>query len=145
MIVDGTQTYVQQAPWPQGVEPAEALPKAAVVTLLQLAHTVGLLGSINVFVLWAARKHLWSQPAIQERVVAALLTPLLFGDFLHIALTLWALGEERWDVSQWTGTLWVTVVTGLTLMIPRMAWHMGVGRYVERRDGHRHQHGALKH
>lgn len=129
------QTYIQQAPWPQGEVPEGPLPKAAVVTLLQLAHTVGLLGTINMFVLWAARRHLWSQPAIQEKIAAALLTPLLLGDFLHIALTLWALGEERWDVSRWEGTLWITIVTGLTLMIPRIAWHLGVGRYVERRDG----------
>ena len=103
--------------------------------MLQLAHTVGLLGMINIFILWAARKHLWSQPAIQEKVVAALFTPLLLGDFLHIVLTLWALGEDRWDVSRWEGTLWVTIVTGMTLMIPRVAWHLGMGRYVEGRDG----------
>ena len=105
------------------------------MTLLQLAHTVGLLGSINFFILWTARKQLWSQPAIQEKVVGALLTPLLLGDVLHIVLTLWALGEERRGVSQWEGTLWVTVVAGFTLMIPRMAWFLGVGRYVDARDG----------
>ena len=105
------------------------------MTLLQLAHTVGLLGSINFFILWTARKQLWSQPATQEKVVGALLTPLLLGDVLHIVLTLWALGEERWDVSQWEGTLWVTIVAGFTLMIPRMAWFLGVGRYVDARDG----------
>ena len=104
------------------------------MTLYQLAHTVSLLGGINFFVLWAVRKHLWSQPAIQEKVVGALLTPLIFGDFMHIALTLWALGDERWDISKWKGVLWVTIVSGLTLMIPRIAWHLGVGRYVEERD-----------
>ena len=106
------------------------------VTLLQLAHTCGLLGAINIFVLWAARKHLWSQPAIQEKIVGALLTPLLLGDILHITLTLWALGEERWDVTRWEGTLWVTIVAGLTLMVPRLTWYFGIGRYVDARDGH---------
>ncbi len=129
------QTYVQQAPWPQGTVPEGPLAKATVVTLFQLAHTVGLLGSINFCVLWAARKYLWSQPAIQEKVVRALLTPLLLGDFLHIALTVWALGEDKWDVNKWEGTLWITIITGFTLMIPRIAWHLGVGRYSERRDG----------
>lgn len=85
--------------------------------------------------LWAARKHLWSQPAIQEKVVGALLTPLLLGDFLHIVLTLWALGEGRWNISQWEGILWITIASGFTLMIPRIAWHLGIGRYVEARDG----------
>lgn len=126
---------MQQAPWPEGILPEDPLPKATLVTMLQLAHIVGLLGTINVFVLWTARKHLWSQPAIQEKVVSALLTPLLFGDFLHIGLTLWALGEERWNVGQWDGILWVTIVTGLTLLVPRIAWHLGMGRYMEARDG----------
>ena len=115
--------------------PEGPLPRATIVTLFQLAHTVGLLGFINFFVLWTARRHLWSYPAIQEKVVQALLLPLLLGDFLHIALTIWALGEDRWNVSQWEGMLWITIISGLTLMIPRMAWHLGIGRYVESRDG----------
>ena len=135
-ITTGAQTYVQQAPWPDGQVPEGPLPKATLVTLLQLAHTCGLLGVLNVFVLSAARKHLWSQPAIQEKIVGALLTPLLMGDILHIALTLWALGEERWDISRWEGTLWATIVAGLTLMVPRLAWYLGIGRYVDARDGH---------
>lgn len=133
--MDGMQTYVQQAPWPRGEAPDGPLPKATVVTLTQLAHTVGLLGALNFFLLRAARKHLWSQPAIQEKIVMALLTPLLLGDFLHIGLTLYALGEERWDVGQWEGMLWATVVLGLTLLVPRLAWYLGVGRYVGSRDG----------
>ena len=127
--------YIQQAPWPQGEIPQGPLPRAAVVTLLQLAHTVGLLGLLNFFILWAARKHLWSQPAIQEKVVGALLAPLLLGDFLHIFLTLWAIGDDRWQVQKWQGTLWITIVSGITLMVPRLAWHLGVGRYMDSRDG----------
>ena len=130
------KTYTQQAPWPDHELPQGALPRAAIVTLMQLAHTVGLLGSLNAFVLWAARKYLWSQPAIQEKVVGALLTPLLLGDFLHIFLTLWAIGDDRWDVQRWQGTLWITIITGIILMVPRLAWHLGVGRYMESRDGY---------
>lgn len=115
--------------------PDGPLPKATMVTMYQLAHTVGLLGLLNFFILWAVRKHMWSQPALQEKVVGALLLPLLFGDFIHIALTVWALGEDRWDVSKWDGLLWITIVSGLTLMIPRITWHMGIGRYVDSRDG----------
>ncbi|KAI0091989.1 hypothetical protein BDY19DRAFT_927816 [Irpex rosettiformis] len=131
------QVYRQQAPWPQGSSPSDPLDRATIVTLYQLAHTVSLLGWVNLFVLWAARKYLWSHPAIQEKVVGALLTPLLFGDFAHIALTLWALGEGRWNVSEWEGILWVTIISGVTLLIPRTAWHLGIGRYVDERDGRR--------
>ena len=56
------------------------------------------------------------------------------GDFLHIFLTLWAIGDDRWAVEKWQGTLWITIVSGFTLMIPRLAWHLGVGRYMESRD-----------
>ncbi|KAI0347238.1 hypothetical protein BDW22DRAFT_1351629 [Trametopsis cervina] len=129
------ETYEQQAPWPQGLRPHAPLARATLVTLYQLAHTVGLLGALNLCILWTVRKHLWSQPAIQEKVVRALLTPLLLGDFLHIGLTLWALGDERWDVGQWEALLWITILSGFTLMIPRIAWHLGIGRYVEARDG----------
>ncbi len=103
--------------------------------MMQFAHVVGLLGLINVFVLWAARQYLFGQPAIQEKIVGALLTPLLLGDVFHMTITLWALGEGRWDVRHWSGTLWVTMVSGITLLVPRVAWHLGIGRYVHHRDG----------
>lgn len=110
------------------------MPLATRVTLLQLGHVAGLLGLLNFFVLSACRKYLFSQPALQEKIVGALLKPLLLGDFLHIAITLWALGDSRWDIANWGGILWITVVTGLSLMIPRISWHMGIGRYVDARD-----------
>jgi len=126
----------QQAPWPSGTPPEAPLATATMVTLFQLAHVVGLLGSVNFYVLWTARRHLFGQPAIQEKVVGALLTPLLFGDVFHMYVTLWALGDQRWDVKEWSGTLWITMVTGVTLLVSRIAWHLGIGRYVHRRDGH---------
>lgn len=118
-----------------GIVPQEPLSLATHVTMVQLAHVVGLLGLINVFVLYAARRYLFGQPAIQEKIVGALLTPLLLGDLLHMGITWWALGEGRWDVKNWSGTLWVTMVSGITLLVPRIAWHLGIGRYVHNRDG----------
>ena len=64
---------------------------------------------------------------------------MLLGDVLHIVLTLWAIGDERWNVQKWQATLWVTIVSGFTLLIPRLAWHLGVGRYMESRDGQIHK------
>ncbi|EPQ59458.1 hypothetical protein GLOTRDRAFT_35098 [Gloeophyllum trabeum ATCC 11539] len=135
-IVDPKRTHDAQAPWPNGMPPSSPLPQATLVTLFQLAHVCALIGLINVFVLSAARKHLYSQPALQEKIVGALLTPLLCGDVLHLYVTLWALGPERWNVQEWGAVLWSTLLTGLTLIVPRIAWHLGIGRYVDKRDGH---------
>ena len=68
-------------------------------------------------------------------MVSALLTPLLIGDFLHLYLTLWALGDERWDFQNWSPMLIITVVLGLTLLVPRIMWQLGIARYVDSRDG----------
>ncbi|KAH9951637.1 hypothetical protein B0H21DRAFT_716847 [Amylocystis lapponica] len=133
-VIDPKQAHDQQAPWPPG-GPPDVMPLATRVTILQLAHVTGLLGLINIFVLFSCRKYLSAHPALQEKVVGALLFPLLVGDFLHIAITLWALGDSRWHITQWGGILWVTILSGFSLMIPRIMWHMGIGRYVDTRDG----------
>lgn len=133
-LADPKQVHDQQAPWPAGGPPKE-MPLATQVTILQLAHTTLLLGFINIAVLWACRKYLSSHLALQEKIVGALLAPLLLADFLHIGITLWALGDNRWDVANWGGILWITIVTGISLMVPRVTWHMGIGRYMHSRDG----------
>jgi len=102
---------------------------------MQLAHVCALLGVINMFVLSSARWNLHAFPDLQEKVVFSLLTPLLAGDFFHLYITLSALGDDRWNVRSWTPMLWITVLTGLSLMLPRIAWHLGVGRYMHSRDG----------
>ncbi|KAI6162998.1 hypothetical protein EDD17DRAFT_1570638 [Pisolithus thermaeus] len=92
------------------------------------------MGLINFFMLTAARRHLASQVIVQEKIVRALLIPLLIGDVVHLYVTLWALGDERWDVARWSPMLWTTIILGLTLMIPRVMWHLGVWRYMDSRD-----------
>ncbi|KAF6762261.1 hypothetical protein DFP72DRAFT_878393 [Ephemerocybe angulata] len=114
-----------QAPWPPGSTPFEVLPRPTLVTTLQLAH------------------HLHGNPALQEKLVFALLTPLLLGDIFHLYVTFWALGEERWAFWEWSPMLWTTVLLGFTLMIPRIAWHLGIGRYVDHRDAHYYKPSSL--
>ncbi|KAH9943484.1 uncharacterized protein BXZ73DRAFT_97524 [Epithele typhae] len=133
-IVNPKKAHDNQAPWPAGVAPPEPLTAATQVTILQLAHVVGLLGLINFFVLGAARKYLGAHPVLQEKIVGALLTPLLLADVVHISITWWALGESRWRVATWSSLLWITFLTGFSLLVPRVAWHMGIGRYVDSRD-----------
>ncbi|KAI0650761.1 hypothetical protein C8Q79DRAFT_998535 [Trametes meyenii] len=134
-MADPKKAHDAQAPWPAGGAPDGPLARATQVTMLQLAHVVGLLGLINFFVLGAARKYLFAHPALQEKIVCALLTPLLIADVVHMSITWWALGDHRWSIGEWSVLLWITFLTGLSLLVPRIAWHMGVGRYVDRRDG----------
>ncbi|KAF8138515.1 hypothetical protein EV363DRAFT_1208209, partial [Boletus edulis] len=115
-LCDPETAHNTQAPWSASSPPPAVLPKASIVTVIQLAH------------------HLASQPALQEKIVRALFIPLLIGDIMHIYVTLWALGDDRWDVSQWSPMLSVTVVLGISLMIPRVMWHLGIWRYVDARD-----------
>ncbi|KAF5333349.1 hypothetical protein D9611_002480 [Ephemerocybe angulata] len=140
---DPTTAHNAQAPWPPGSTPFEVLPRPTLVTTLQLAHVCALLGIINAFVLTAVRKHLHGNPALQEKLVFALLTPLLLGDIFHLYVTFWALGEERWAFWEWSPMLWTTVLLGFTLMIPRIAWHLGIGRYVDHRDAHYYKSSSL--
>jgi len=128
-------THDAQAPWEFSSPPPDELPKATLVTIIQLGHVCALIGVVNIFVLTTARRHLHTQPALQEKIVSSLLTPLLIGDCLHLHVTLWALGEHRWEFWNWSPMLVTTIGLGLTLMIPRIAWHLGIGRYVDRRDG----------
>lgn len=102
--------------------------------MVQLAHVCALLGVINIFVLRAVRKHLGGQPALQEKILGALLTPLVMGDVMHLYVTLWALGDEKWEFSRYTPMLWTTLILGVSLLVPRVAWHFGIGRYVHKRD-----------
>jgi hypothetical protein len=124
-----------QAPWPPHNPPPDRLPLATTVTVLQLAHVCGLLGLVNIFMLRAAHRYLSSQPTVQEKIVGALLTPLLIGDVFHLLVTSWALGDVRWKFSEWSAMLWLTFLLGFSLLIPRVAWHLGIGRYMEARDG----------
>jgi len=134
-LVDPTGTHNAQAPWLQGIPPPKTLPTATLVTILQLGHVCALLGLINLFVLSAVRTHLKELPALQEKIVFSLLVPLLIGDVFHLGVTFWALGDQKWNFANWTSMLWTTFIVGLTLMVPRICWHLGIGRYVDFRDG----------
>lgn len=134
------QAHDSQAPWSPPSAYADPslnpFPLATKVTILQLGHVCLLLALTNIFVLTTARLHLAHLPRVQEVVLRSYLAPLLIGDVAHIVLTLWALDQNvRWDVANWGLVLWSTVGLGITLLIPRVLWHAGVGRYVDRRDG----------
>lgn len=111
------QTHNMNGPWPVGVALPETLPAATTVIMLQLAHTCALLGIINFFVLTAVRG--LRSPALQEKIAMSLFTPLLVSDVSHILVTLYGIGDTRWNVDEWPSIIWITIITGLTLLIPR--------------------------
>jgi len=133
-MADPLSTHNAQAPWLTDALPYTSLPIATLVTIIQLAHVCALLGLVNAFVLAAVRKHMKDNPALQEKILFSLFTPLLLGDIFHLGLTIWALGGERWNFYEWSPMLWTTVILGFSLMIPRICWHLGIGRYVDSRD-----------
>lgn len=133
-FIDPKTAHDSQASWPKGAPPADPLPLATLLTILQLANVCGILGFVNIFVLSAARKHLSAYPVLQEKVVGSLLTALLIGDISHIGVTFWGLGEQRWSPLEWGQMTWCVIGSGLSLLIPRFCWWMGVGRFVRERD-----------
>ncbi|KAG5732381.1 hypothetical protein E4T56_gene11508 [Termitomyces sp. T112] len=134
-LIDPQGTHNSQAPWLNSDQPPARLPAATLVTIVQLGHVCALVGLVNLFILTAARSHLHANLPLQEKMVFALLTPLVIGDIFHLYITLWALGDQRWEFWNWSPMLWTTIILGLTLMVPRITWHLGVGRYVHTRDG----------
>jgi len=99
---------------------------------------------MNCFTLTAVRKHLSYNLAVQEKIAQALFIPLVIGDVLHLTVTLWALGDQKFDFASWSPMLWTTNLLGLSLMLPRMAWYLGIGRYVDTRDGSQTRITSLK-
>jgi len=89
------------------------------------------MGLINLSVIHAARRYFIQDPRGQGVVYKALFTVLMFGDFAHIGVTLYAMGPEmRWEVGEWNVLTWVTIVAGVSLLVPWMLWHLGIGRDV---------------
>src|SRR6202035_4397708 len=134
LITRPLQLHDKQAPWPNDVAPID-MPLASRVLIIQLGYAAWLMTTLNFFILGAARKHLAHDPALQEKVVAAFLYALAFGDFAHIAISLWAFGDIRWEFSKWTSLMKTALILGLSLLIPRVCWYLGIGRYVRERDG----------
>ena len=99
------------------------------MTILQLVNVSFLLALVNLALINAARRCFAHDARAQEVVYRALFAVLLFGDFAHIGVTLYAMGPEvRWKFGEWSALTWVTVVTGVSLLVPRALWHLGVGR-----------------
>lgn len=94
------------------------------VTILQLVHVGLLMGLINLSIINTTRRYFAKDPNAQEVIYKALFAVLMFGDFAHIGVTLYAMGPEmRWEFGRWSALTWVTMAAGVSLLVPRALWH----------------------
>jgi hypothetical protein len=101
--------------------------------MLQLVNVFFLMALINLSIINATRRYFAQDPKAQEVVYKALFTVLMFGDFAHIAVTLYAMGSMKWEFGSWSALTWATIIIGVSLLVPRALWHLGVGRDVPTR------------
>jgi hypothetical protein len=101
------------------------------VTLLQLIVVLLAAALTSVSFIHTTRRYFAHDPAAQEIIYRSLFGVLLLSDVAHMYVTLYGMGPEmRWAFGKWTGLIWVTIGVTITLLIPRVLWHLGVGRDV---------------
>jgi hypothetical protein len=82
-----------------------------------VAHAV--IGLVCASVLRAIR-NLPSQ-ALQEKITRSLMIPLAIGDISHLLGTFYGIGDVRWKSRDWPQILWLNVIVGTAIFIPRCA------------------------
>jgi len=110
-----------------GVPPTTA---HAIVCQMVVAHAI--IGFVCASVLRAIRSI--PSPTLQEKIAKSLLVPLAIGDVLYQFGVFYGIGDARWRSRDWPQALWLNVVVGITIFIPRVCWLLGIGRYVATRD-----------
>lgn len=130
-------------------EAAEDLPPAVRTTICQAVVAHAVIGLLIASVLGAIRK--LPSPALQEKIARSLMISLAIGDVLHLFGTFYGIGDVRWKAEDWPQVLWLNIIVGLALFIPRYAgttpnprggdsyhyrvcWLLGIGRFVATRD-----------
>jgi hypothetical protein len=80
-----------------------------------VAHAI--IGFVNASVLRAIRR-LPSQ-TMQERIAKSLLIPLAIGDFSYLFGAFYGMGDVRWKSRDWPQVLWMNVIVGVGIFVPR--------------------------
>lgn len=105
-------------PWSSSsTEAGEALPPTvhAIICQTVVAHMV--IGFLIASILRAIRR--LPSPALQEKIARSLMISLAIGDILHLFGTFYGIGDVRWKVEDWPQVLWLSIVVGIALFIPR--------------------------
>jgi hypothetical protein len=125
---DPFQVHDQKTPWPE----EKPLPLATRVVMIQYAHFDFLFALCNLIFLPLLKSYLAGQLELQEKFLMPYFRLLLLGDLAHVGFAVWG----WWDVGFWgwsvekMGRMFLT----LTVLLPRLAWVLGFGRYVHERD-----------
>jgi hypothetical protein len=107
------QVLSRHGSWPNGITEAPAV--RAIVCQMVITHAI--IGWVNASVLRAIRK--LPSPALQEMIARSLLIPLAIGDILRQLGMFYGMGGIRREAEGWPQPLWLNVIVGIALFIPR--------------------------
>jgi hypothetical protein len=100
--------------------------------MIQYAHFDFLFALCNLIFLPLLTSYLVGQLELQEKFLTPYLRLLLLGDLAHVGFAAWGwwgAGLWGWNLERWGRT-----VLMMTVLLPRLAWVFGLGRYVHKRD-----------
>ena len=98
-------------------EASEAFARTAYTVLCQMAVAHAVIGCVNASVLRAIRR--LPSPTLQEKIASSLLIPLAIGDVMHQLGTFYGMGDVRWKMNEWPEILWLNIIFGILLFVPR--------------------------
>ena len=104
--------------WANGfVEPSGISSTTAHAIVYQMVVAHAIIGFVNASVLRAIRR--LPSSAVQEKIAKSLLIPLAFGDLSDLFGTFYGIGDVRWKSTEWPQVLWLNVILGVGIFIPR--------------------------
>ena len=98
-------------------EASEAFARTAYTVICQMVVAHAVIGLVNASVLRTIRR--LPSPTMQEKMAKSLLIPLAIGDVMHQLGTFYGIGDVRWKTKEWPEILWLNVVFGILLFVPR--------------------------
>jgi len=98
-------------------EASEAFARTVYTVVCQMVVAHAVIGLVNASVLRTIRR--LPSPTMQEKMAKSLLIPLAIGDVMHQLGTFYGIGDVRWKMEEWPEILWLNVIFGILLFVPR--------------------------
>lgn len=104
--------------WQGAFTVAPGVPLATVHAIVcQMVVSHAIIGLVNASVLRAIRR--LPSSALQEKITKSLLIPLAIGDVSYLFGIFYGIGDIRWKSTDWPEALWLNVIVGIAIFIPR--------------------------